>query len=276
MPRRGANGTQSVERAITLLREIATFGKSGARLSDLILRSRIEYPTAHRILKALVEQDLVAKDPTSRRYFLGQLVYELGLGVEPPIDMRLFCDAMTSRLADATGDTIFLNIRSRHDVVCIDRKEGSFPIKTLVFDIGNRRPLGIGAAGIALLMSYGMDEVQEIVRANSVRFARYGKLNADQIVTLVRRAKDVGYVATDDVVVPGVRAVCLPFGGHGRLPPSAISVATVAARLPRSRVAELLSIMEEMIRKLGASLGPQSEMSPSPLISRGLTRPVHA
>lgn len=251
MTRSAASGTQSLERAIALLREIATFGKSGARLSDLILRSKIEYPTAHRILKALVEQELVTKDPSTRRYFLGQLVYEMGLAVEPRVDMRLVCDAMTSCIAEATGDTIFLNIRSRFDVVCVDRKLGSFPIKTLVFDIGNRRPLGVGAAGIALLMSYEMSAVREIVRANEVRFARYGKTNADQIVAMVRRAKDVGYVATDDVVVPGVRAVCLPFGGDGRLPPSAITVAAVAARLPRTRVAELLSQMEGMIRTLG-------------------------
>jgi len=98
-------------------------------------------------------------------------------------------------------------------------------------------------------------------------------------VALVRRAKAVGHVATDDVVVPGVRAVCLPFGGHGRLPPSAISVATVAARLPQSRVAELLSIMEGMIRKLGTPPDPyQDEMTASsyPPLSHGLTRPVHA
>lgn len=254
MNQQTVTGTQSVERAITLLREIATFGKAGARLSDLILRSRIEYSTAHRILKTLVDQDLVIKEPSTRRYFLGQLVYELGLGAEPRVDMRVFCDVMTARLADTTGDTIFLNIRSRHDVVCVDRKLGSFPIKTLVFDIGNRRPLGVGAAGIALLMSYDIAEVQEIVRANSVRFSRYGKLNAQQIVALVRRAKDVGYVATDDVVVPGVRAVCLPFGDDGHLPASAISIAAVAARLPRTRVAELLSLMEGMIRKLDTTV----------------------
>jgi DNA-binding IclR family transcriptional regulator len=243
-------GTQSLERAIGLVREIATFGREGARTSELILRCRMEYPTAHRILKSLVEQDVIVKDPVSRRYFLGQLVYELGLSVEPEVDMRIYCDAMTSGLAEATSDTIFLNVRSRHDVVCVDRKLGSFPIKTLVFDIGNRRPLGIGAAGIALLMPYSTLEVEKIVRANAIRFARYGRPDAEQVIAMVRHAQEVGYVATDDVVVPGVRAVCLPFGGDGRIPPSAVSVAALSARLPRSRVAELVEVMRASIRTL--------------------------
>jgi DNA-binding IclR family transcriptional regulator len=243
-------GTQSLERAIGLVREIATFGREGARASELILRCRMEYPTAHRILKSLVEQDVIVKDPVTRRYFLGQLVYELGLSVEPEVDMRVYCDAMTSGLAETTCDTIFLNVRSRHDVVCVDRKLGSFPIKTLVFDIGNRRPLGIGAAGIALLMPYSMPEVEKIVRENAIRFARYGRPDAEQVIAMVRHAQEVGYVATDDVVVPGVRAVSLPFGGDGRVPPSAVSVAAVSARLPRSRVAELVEVMRAAISRL--------------------------
>jgi DNA-binding IclR family transcriptional regulator len=253
IPNQSMTGTQSLERAIGLLREIATFGKEGARASDLILRCKMEYPTAHRILKSLVEQDVIVKDPETRRYFLGQLIYELGLGVEPRLDMRVHCDAMTTGLAEATGDTIFLNVRSRHDVVCVDRKLGSFPIKTLVFDVGNRRPLGIGAAGIALLMPYSMPEVEEIVRANAIRFARYGRLGAEHIIAMVRRAQEVGYVATDDVVVPGVRALSLPFGGNGYVPPSAISVAAVSARMPRSRIAELLPLMHSTITKLGTA-----------------------
>lgn len=251
-PSAAAAGTQSLERGIGLLREIATFGKEGARASDLILRCKMAYPTAHRILKSLVDQDVIVKDPSTRRYFLGQLIYELGLGVEPRLDMRLHCDAMTSGLAEATGDTIFLNVRSRRDVVCVDRKLGSYPIKTLVFDIGNRRPLGIGAAGIALLMSYPEAEVEEIVRENAIRFARYGKPGAGQIIAMVKRAQELGYVTTDDVVVPGVRAVSLPFGGDGVVPASAVSVAAVSSRLPRSRVSELVDLMRAAIARLAA------------------------
>lgn len=266
-------GTQSLERAIGLLREIATFGRDGARASDLILRCKMEYPTAHRILKSLVEQEVIVKDVATRRYFLGQLVYELGLAVEPRLDMRVHCDAMTSSLADSTGDTIFLNVRSRRDVVCVDRKLGSYPIKTLVFDIGNRRPLGIGAAGIALLMPYPEDEVEEIVRENSIRFARYGKPGAGQIIAMVKRAQEIGYVATDDIVVPGVRAVSLPFGGNGDVPPSAVSVASVTPRLPRSRVGELVDLIRGAIARLetqqpGVGMRSTDLSREAPLVAR--------
>ena len=76
---------------------------------------------------------------------------------------------MTTRIAERTGDTVFLNVRSGPDVLCIDRKEGTFPIKTLIIEVGNRRPLGVGAGGIALLMPLPDEELERVVSANEAR-----------------------------------------------------------------------------------------------------------
>lgn len=250
-PVNGALGTQSIERAIGLLREVSAFGKEGARLTDLLQRCRMEYPTAHRILAALVAQQVLHKDAVTRRYRLGQLMYELSLGIEAKVDIRRECNAMTDALAQATGDTVFLNIRSGWDVVCIDRKEGSFPIRTFVFDVGSRRPLGVGAAGIALLLSDTEVDVERILRANNIRFARYGKaLSVDQLTSMVNRGRQIGYVAIGDVAFPGVRAVSVPFTVRPGAPMSAVSVAAVSSRLPRSRIHELVALMNAQIQRL--------------------------
>src|SRR5581483_4525898 len=80
-------GTQSLDRAIALVREVATFGRQGARLIELIQRCEMEYPTAHRIIKSLVANEVLRKDESTRRYHLGQLLYELGLTTEPCLDV---------------------------------------------------------------------------------------------------------------------------------------------------------------------------------------------
>src|SRR5690242_13794609 len=58
-------------RAVALVREVATFGRQGARLTELIERCEIEYPTAHRIIKSLVAHEVLRKDETTRRYHWG-------------------------------------------------------------------------------------------------------------------------------------------------------------------------------------------------------------
>ena len=243
-------GTQSIERTIVILKELATFGTSGGRISDIVTRVGLEYPTVHRILKCLAAQSMVDKDPLTLRYSLGKLVYELGLSAPPKTNLREICDPITSRVAEQTGDTVFLNVRSGLDIVCIDRKEGTFPIKTLIFDVGNRRPLGIGAGGLALMMSLSDEEIQNILRLNAARMNSYGEINPRSISSAIRRYRDIGYVATEDIVIKGVSAISLPFGGREGIPAAAISVAAVPSRMPASRHRELVKILQAGIQDL--------------------------
>jgi DNA-binding MarR family transcriptional regulator len=46
-------GTQSIERALLLLREIAAHNRAGSRLLDLATRTNLQRPTVHRMLKCL-------------------------------------------------------------------------------------------------------------------------------------------------------------------------------------------------------------------------------
>lgn len=253
MPQKSARpvaGTQSIERTIAILKELATFGKSGGRIADIAQRVGLEYPTAHRIVKCLAAQHMVDRDPHTLRYSLGKLVYELGLSAPPRINLREICDPVTTRIADETGDTVFLNVRSGLDIVCIDRKEGTFPIKTLIFEIGNRRPLGIGAGGLALLMNLADGEIEDLLRRNAARMNAYGAINPRSLMATIRRYREAGYVATEDIVVKGVSAVSLPFGGHDGMPAAAISIAAVPSRMPVSRHRELVKLLQAGIQDL--------------------------
>ncbi len=112
-----------------LLRSVSARNRLGARLIDLCTEVNIERPTAHRILQGLVSEGLIRQDETTKRYFLGSMIYEMGLAASPRTNMRDLCHAHLQQIAQATGDTVFLTTRTGFDGVCIDRAEGAFPIK---------------------------------------------------------------------------------------------------------------------------------------------------
>src|SRR6266850_1377935 len=64
-------GTQSIERALLLLREIAAHNRTGSRLLDLATRTALQRPTVHRMLKCLASENMVQQDGDTHRYFLG-------------------------------------------------------------------------------------------------------------------------------------------------------------------------------------------------------------
>ena len=73
------SGTQAIRRAGAVLRAIARFGPSGARLIDLSRTVGLARPTTHRIVQGLIAEMMVVQNARTKRYQLGPLIFELGL-----------------------------------------------------------------------------------------------------------------------------------------------------------------------------------------------------
>jgi DNA-binding IclR family transcriptional regulator len=247
-------GTQSIERAACVMRVIASRNATGLRLVDISRHAKLERPTAHRILRCLIAEGMVRQDPETRHYFLGHLIFELGLAASSNFNLRDICHPSLVRLAEKTGDTVFLTIRSGYDTVCIDRKEGSFPIRTLTLDVGTRRPLGVGAGGLALLMSLPDQTVDEVISANALRLGAFNKLTVRSLMRLVKRCKELGYALNDAQVTPGATSVGLPICSRFDEPFLAISIGAISSRMSEKRQRELASLIRGEVARLEASL----------------------
>ena len=250
----GVTGAQSIHRATALLRAIASRGRDGARLVDVARQCELERSTAHRILKCLAADGMVIHDPDTRRYLLGHLAFELGLVAAPEFNMRQLCEPALLRLAKRTGDTVFLSVRSGLDIVCMDRKEGSFPIKALTLDVGVRRPLGVGASGLALLMPLTETETKEIVAANAWRIAEYGNLRAATVLEMIKRSRALGFALNDQQVTPEAISVGLSITTAHGPPYGAISIGAIASRMSPERMEELASLLKSEVRVLEQAL----------------------
>lgn len=246
----GVTGAQSIYRATVLLRAIASRGRDGARLLDVARQCALERPTAHRILQCLAAEGMVTQDPGTRRYFLGHLAFELGLAATPQFNMRQLCEPTLLRLAERTGDTVFLSVRSGLDAVCMDRKEGAFPIKTLTLDVGMRRPLGVGAGGMALLMPLADEEIREIVATNAWRIAGYGNLRAPVVLDMIKRSRALGFALNDLQVTPGAISLGLFVTNSYGPPYTAISIGAIASRMSPERLQELAALLKSEVRAL--------------------------
>jgi len=241
------SGTQSIERALILMREIAAHNRTGTRLLDLASRTGLQRPTVHRMLKCLTLENMVQQDPESHRYFLGPMVFELGLTAAPRFNLREICHPAMSRIADATGDTVFLTQRSGLDAVCVDRHEGTFPIKTFTLEIGMRRPLGVGTGSLAILSALPDEEVRDIVTANAPRLPEYG-LTPASLVAQVKKAQKLGYAVREMPTLAGVRSIGHALHNQGGIAFAALSVSAISSRMSEKRVAELATMLRTETR----------------------------
>lgn len=249
------SGTQVVQRVAALMRGVSSRNRVGARLIDLCTEINIERPTAHRILQGLVSEGLIRQDESTKRYFLGNVIYEMGLAASPRTNMRDLCHSHLQHIAQSTGDTVFLTIRTGFDGVCIDRAEGAFPIKVFVLEVGHRRPINIGGGALALLSFLEDNEIERILKVNKDRcLEKFPNYSEAEVRKNILRARARSHVISDVVELPGVRTIAVPIFDKNNHPVAAISVATLSSRLDKDRTELVLDCINKAIAQIQPNL----------------------
>jgi DNA-binding IclR family transcriptional regulator len=255
LPKAKASGTQAIERASLLIRLIASHSRSGLLVGEIAALVTLERTTVHRILKCLVSEGLAMRAADTHRYFLGPLAFELGLAAAPRFNLAHICSPWLHRIAEKTGDTVFLMVRSAYDSVCIDRQDGSFPIKTFTMDVGARRPLGVGAGSLAMMLRLPNDAIDEILSANADRLATQYGLSVPSALKALKRSREMGYGLNEFQKGIGVTTLSLPIVNRFGHPFAAISIGAITSRMNGVRQKELISILRTEIPLLEKAFG---------------------
>lgn len=243
-------GAQSIHRAMLMLKAVARYNDQGANLSKLARNTGLHTATAHRILSVLASEDLITHDPVTKLYHLGLELYRLGHSAHQYTVRDSFRVAM-ERIANRTQDTVFLLVRSGNDVLCIDVVQGKYPVRTVVVDVGARRPLGIGAGSLALIAFLPEEEFEEVVEANTPRYPHYRNLTADDIRAMAAKAREAGYVLSDGLFHEDAVSVGVPVISEKGQVVAAITVSAIRPRMDLARQQEISQLVREICRSEG-------------------------
>ncbi|MEJ8824505.1 IclR family transcriptional regulator [Variovorax humicola] len=237
----------SLKRGVQLLKLLATAGSRGLSLTQIADRAALPHPTVHRVLRQLVEERLVARSDELKRYRLGPLAYELGMAGATMYDLRDMCDGAMQALSAETTDTVYLVVRSGFEAVCMHRLEGSFPIRTLVLDVGSRRPLGVGAGGLALLAAIEDEERHQIIERVKPKLSAFAKLTSEELEHACAATRKRGTSLIQDTINLGVSAVGRVFRDSMGQPMGAISVAALSHRMPAQRCERIAELLKDAV-----------------------------
>lgn len=239
------DGAQSIRRAMTVLRILATARSAGLGVSEIARQAGLTLPTAHRLLRVLVGEGIVEQNGRTRRYALGGEIPLMALArpaASPVLPLAL---PDLAAAVDIFGDTGFLTLRSGLDTVCLARRVGRYPIQVLALDVGDRRPLGVSSAGFAMLARLPAAEARSILIQNEARLAPYG-MGLSEAMQAVSQVRTRGYALRERGLVPGTRAVSATFEMPQRSGPpvlAALTIAAIARRLPPPRVREIAAFL---------------------------------
>lgn len=237
------DGTQSIERAVTVLRVLATRERFGWGLTELATACQLKKATTHRILARLERERLVHKRAGGERYFLGALIGELAISIPGFNDFAQQTQAFLTDVARRQALVGVLSLRSGDHFVVAGRVASS-RLKAELNEVGSRRPLATTAGGVAILVGLPEQEQQQIFEANTSQLALRGRSNMADAMAMWERSRQLGYGTNFGDIAPGVNAVAVPVLNRHGLPFASITVAGPQAQLPEARCHELVSSLQ--------------------------------
>lgn len=230
-------GTQSIERAALLLRELARKGKFGWRLTDLAGACGLHINTTRRILESLVRERLVQRRASDRHYLPGPLLLELTLSVPEFMAFPEACRSRLQKLARLAGGSAYLLLRSGAESVLVARA-GETTFKGI--PVGSRFPLVASAGGAAILIELRPAEADSIIDRNLRQLSAPRETRLRSIRRMLHRSASRGYGIDDGDIMPGVSAVAIALTTTDGAVFGAVGVAWLSEQFPADRLNEIV------------------------------------
>lgn len=217
---------QTIDRAAQLLTELGRAGEM--RLIDVQRALSLSKPTAHRLLKSLMQHKMVERAQDAPLYRLGPAVRQLAERATPPIKTwHDACRPALRRLA-ARGHPASLLARIGLETLCIETLGGT-PLTQAVLHVGLITPLGAGSAGVSILGEMDDDDISYVLRTMGPRIRHLAAGRSRDLPEEIHCVRRHGYAVVPDMLVKGMAGVSAvlhddggrPLGAFGLLLPSA-------------------------------------------------------
>lgn len=246
---RPLTGTRAVLRAISVLKALGR-SPSAYGVTELGSRTGLSKATVFRLLGALENEGLVARDAANGAYRLGPELILLGTSALSTTDLRALAHQELLRLTEECGETSTLEILAGNDVLVIDEVQGRF-LFSATPELGRRWPIHATSTG-KLLLAFSEP------RRPLPRLPRYAARTITTRSALERelaRVREHGYAIAVDELESGLVAMAAPIRNHVGCVAAAISINGPAARLTPRRRRQLLSRVCEAASRVSRRLG---------------------
>ena len=254
LPGASASPTQSLDRAMALLDAVVSHAAQGASLNVLAAATGLSKPTAHRLLTGLRNADMINYHPASRLFFPSFKLYRMGQAAGARFDIVQLARPGMARLAAATGDTVYLAMRSGDFAVCLARELGSFPIKILTLNVGDRRPLGLGSNCVVLLSALEDAECDRIIARHGEALSVHPNYDPASVRNYIKRTRSDGYALNEGLMLPEMSAIAMGIRSPDGTVSASISVAAITSRMQAPRRESIVAQLRQEIQEIEAQM----------------------
>lgn len=236
-------------------------------VTDIAARLNIYPSVASRLITTLEYHNLLRQNPSTRRYWLGLGLVELGTTALDSIDLAEVAKPTLQRLSEETGETVFLMVLDQCEGVYVVKISSPKPI-AIQSEVGHREPVHSSAVGKSLVAFLPEDELVKIVeRVGLPKLTPNTITNLQHFRDELATVREQGYAIDNEEGEIGIRCIGAPIFNHANYPIASVSISTPAFRTPLKRLLtwkdSLIAATQHISREFGHVHNPHSHVRQS-------------
>ncbi|WP_067814618.1 IclR family transcriptional regulator [Nocardia inohanensis] len=244
----------AVERAMDVLLLFGRSGRADLGVTEIANELGLTKAAVHRILTALRNRELIALEPTTRRYALGHAAIALGRAYLARTDLRVMAAPELRRMANMTGETATLSIRRGDTRMYVDQVVPEQELRMEVA-LGVPYPLHAGSSSKVILAHLRKEEIDEYLdRHELTPFTDATITTPRKLRGELATIRKQGYAISLGERQIGAASVAAPVLDHDGGVVGAISVCGPLSRF-EPRIPELIPLLQKAAGALSAQLG---------------------
>jgi IclR family transcriptional regulator, acetate operon repressor len=202
---------QIISRTVSILEEVAR-RPDGGGLVEIANACSLPAATCHRLLAALAEDDLVQRDPLTRRYSVGPGLVQLA-GMVSQVGRGASIEAGMTALRDRWRECFFLASIVDDAIICVRALPTIDPNRmTVTVPLGQPMVPNVAGSAKAILAHVDAAERERLIAAGGgmARFTERSIVDEAEFAEELERIRERGHAICDEESEIGAATVAVP------------------------------------------------------------------
>ncbi len=249
--------TQVLDRTVAILKAIAASGAQGILPKDIVTAVGLSRATVYRLLDSMRRHGFVTLGDDGHRYQIGTFFLTLGSKASTRTTLADIARPSLLRLSSTFGDGFFLFVHDGYENVCVELREGNYPVSSYARGVGGRVPLGVGQASLCVLAFLPEGERDEILTHNHEILVDIYGINLDGLIHEIVATRRRGYTfGIGSLRMDEFTGIGFPVFNNRRRVVGALSCSVLRGRFRAEKRAQMVMAMQAEVQIIEGQVNP--------------------
>ena len=244
-------------------------------IEEISRESGFPKATTYRLVRILIDNGFMEKDPDNRGYRLGIRLLQMGHIVMHQRRLPDIAQPFMEEYRNLTKESISLDVREGNEVLILRSVEGTHAMRMHRRE-GSTMPFHGGSPSKVLMAFLSVEEQEQIIRNGLDRYTENTITDPVELRKELVEIRKRGFSYSDQELQEGAKSVAVPIRDFSGRVIASLGTSGPIHRFTNEKIDYLLPLLNEYAQKISRAMGydgrDSGPQSPSPE-SKGIAKP---